>query len=227
MKTTYSIIVLLTFVGAFAISGNAQTTRPTPTPGVAPRPTPTPAARPAATPTPAPANAPVPQTKIAVIDTSMFGDEKTGIYRYIDASRMIANEFKPRTDEVQNLEKRLTALGNEIEALMKTSPANKPAVDAKQQQGEALQVEYNTKKAKLDEDLSKRYDQVVAPISRQIGSALDQFASQRGVTMTLDLSKLLPVVLTMMPAVDLTQAFINDFNSKNPRVGAPPTTPRP
>ena len=72
--------------------------------------------------------------------------------------------------------------------------------------------------------MSKRYEQAVSPISRQIGAALDQFASQRGVTMTLDLSKLLPAVLTMVPAVDLTQAFINDFNSKNPRTA---TAPKP
>src|SRR5436190_13687913 len=112
MKTTYSIITLLTLAGAFAISGNAQTARPTPAPSVAPRPTPTPAARP--NPTPAPANAPVPQTKLAVIDTTMFGDEKNGIYRYVDAARIVAGEFKARSDEVQNLEKRMTALGSEI-----------------------------------------------------------------------------------------------------------------
>jgi Skp family chaperone for outer membrane proteins len=100
-------------------------------------------------------------------------------------------------------------------------------VDAKQQQGAALQEEYNTKKAKLDEDVGKRYEQVVSPVSRQIGAALDQFATQRGITMTLDISKLLPAILTMVPAVDLTQAFISDFNGKNPRTGAAPATPKP
>jgi Skp family chaperone for outer membrane proteins len=225
MRRMYLIIASMAFVGAFGISASAQVARPTPTPGARPTPMPTPAARP--TPTPAPANAPVPQTKLAVIDTSMFGDEKNGIWRYIDATRMVANEFRQRSEEVQNLEKRLTALGNELDVLMKNPSANKPAIDAKQQQGEALQTEYTTKKQKLDEDVSKRYDQVVSPISRQIGASLDQFAAQRGVTMTLDLSKLLPAVLTLAPAVDLTQAFISDFNSKNPRTAAAPTTPRP
>lgn len=225
MRRVYLIIASIALVGGFGVSAGAQVARPTPTPGARPTPMPTPAARP--TPAPAPANAPVPQTRMAVIDTAAFGDEKTGIYRYVDATRTVANEFRTRTDEVQNLEKRLTALGNELDTLMKTSPPNKAAIDAKQQQGEALQAEYNTKKSKLDEDLTKRYEQVVSPISKQIGAALDQFAAQRGVTMTLDLSKLLPVVLTMLPAVDLTQAFINDFNAKNPRVAAPPATPRP
>jgi hypothetical protein len=40
--------------------------------------------------------------------------------------------------------------------------------------------------------------------------------------MTLDLSKLLPAMLTALPAVDVTDAFIADFNRKNPRTGAPP-----
>jgi hypothetical protein len=40
--------------------------------------------------------------------------------------------------------------------------------------------------------------------------------------LTLDASKLLPAILTAVPAMDMTQAFINDFNSKNPRVTAAP-----
>jgi Skp family chaperone for outer membrane proteins len=186
------------------------------------RPTPTPLAQPRPSATPAPANAAVPQSKIAVVDTSIFGDEKNGIYRYIDATRLVASEFKPRSDEVTNLATRLNALANELDTLMKATPVNQTVLDAKQQQGVTLQTEYNTKKAKLDEDVGKRYDQVVSPISRQIGAALDQFATQRGITMTLDVSKLLPAILTIMPSVDLTQAFISDFNSKNPRAGAAP-----
>jgi Skp family chaperone for outer membrane proteins len=140
----------------------------------------------------------------------------------------VAAEFKTRSDEVNNLAKRLTALANEVDALMKANPPNKTVIDAKQQQGGALQAEYDNKKAKLDEDLGKRYDQVVSPISRQIGVALDQFAAQRGVTMTLDVSKLLPAILTVVPATDMTQAFINDFNAKNPRTAAAPAaTPKP
>ena len=217
MKIIYSIGAVLSLTGVLAISSMAQGARPTPTPVVQPRPTPA----------AAPANAPVPQTKLAVINTTAFGDDKNGIFRYLDAARLVGNEFKTRSEEVTNLEKRMNALADEIDALMRANPVNQQAVQAKQQQGQAVQTEYTTKKAKLDEDLGKRYDQVVSPVSRQIGAAMDQFAAQRGVTMTLDLSKLLPAVLTMLPAVDLTQAFINDFNSKNPRTAAPVTPPKP
>jgi len=216
MKIIFYALVVFTVTGSIAVSANAQTARPTPTPAVAPRPTPT------------PTNAPIPQTKIAVIDTSMFGDEKNGILRYVDAARTVANEFKVRSDEVTNLANRLNAMANELDTMMKANPVNQTALDAKQQQGATLQTEYNTKKAKLDEDVGKRYEQVVSPISRQIGLALDQFATQRGVTMTLDVSELLSAFLSLAPAVDLTQAFISDFNSRIPRTAATPsTTPRP
>lgn len=217
MKIIFSILAALVLPVTFAIAAMGQTSRPVQTP----RPTPTPLAQPRPTPAPA-ANVPVPASKIALIDTTAFGDEKNGIYRYVDATKTVAAEFKPRTDEMQALETRLNTLASEIDALMKANPVNQQTVQAKQQQGQTLQAEYQTKKSKLDEDLGKRYEQVVSPISRQIGAAIDQFATQRGVTMTLDLSKLLPAILTAMPGTDLTQAFINDFNSKYPRTGAPP-----
>ena len=225
-RLIFAAFVLLATM-AFTSNGQTrpQTTPPKPTPTPLPKPaatplpkaTPTPAARPAAT--PAPLNVPVPESRIALIDTAMFGDDKNGIFRYVDATKSVQAEFKPRTDELQNLQNRLDTLANEIQTLAKAPVPDQKTIQAKQQQGETLQLEWNTKKDRLDEDLSKRYQQVVAPISKQIGSAIDQFVRQRGVTMTLDLSKLLPAILTAVPAVDLTQAVIADFNSKNPRTG--------
>jgi Skp family chaperone for outer membrane proteins len=189
---------------------------------VAPRPTPTPAARPAAT--PAASNAPVPDSRIALIDTTMFGDEKNGIWRYVDAAKSVQAEFKTRTDELQSIQNRLNALATEIQTLMKAPVPDQKTIQAKQQQGQSLETEGKTKKDRLDEDVSKRYEQVIAPISSQIGAAMDVFARQRGITMTLDTSKLLPAILTVVPATDLTLAFINDFNSKNPRTGPAPAS---
>ncbi len=151
MKIVYSIITTLILTVTFAIAAAAQTPRPTPTPATQPRPTPAPVT----------ANTPVPQSKIALIDTTAFGDEKNGIYRYVDAARAVQSEFKTRTDEIQNLQNRLNSLVNEIDALMKVTPVDQKTVQAKQQQGQILQTEFNTKKAKLDEDVGKRYEQVV------------------------------------------------------------------
>ena len=206
----YAAITLMTI----AVSGQTR-----PQTG-APRPAATPAPRPAAT--PAASNVPVPDSRIALVDTTIFGDEKNGIWRYVDAAKSVEAEFKTRTDELESIQNRLKALAAEIQTLRKAPVPDQKTIQAKQQQGESLASEGKTKKDRLDEDISKRYEQVLAPISRQIGAALDQFAAQRGVTMTLDMSKFLPAILTAVPAVDLTQAFINDFNSKNPRTGPTP-----
>jgi Skp family chaperone for outer membrane proteins len=227
-RLIFAAFILIATI-ALTVDGQTrpQTTAPRPTPTPLPRPAATPLPRPAATPaprptaTPAAINAPVPESRIALIDTAMFGDEKNGIFRYVDAAKSVQAEFKARTDELQNLQNRLNALANEIQTLSKAPVPDQKTIQMRQQQGENLQLEWNTKKDRLDEDLSKRYQQVVAPISKQIGLAIDQFVRQRGVTMTLDLSKLLPAILTAAPAIDLTQAFIADFNSKNPRTGPP------
>jgi len=218
MKRLIFAATILIITTAFAAMGQTPQTG-------APRPTPTPPARPAAT--PAPSSAPVPESRIALIDTTAFGDEKTGIYRYVDAAKSVQAEFKTRTDELQNLGNRLNALATEIQTLSKAPTPDQKTIQAKQQQGEALQAEYKTKKDRLDEDVSKRYEQAIAPISNQIGVAMDQFARQRGITMMLDLSKMLPAILTAVPATDLTQAFIAEFNSHNPRQAPPSTTPKP
>src|SRR5258707_13293783 len=114
-------LIFATFilVAAMAFTINGQT-RPQRT---APRPTPTPIPRPAATPSPRPTaapaaiNTPVPDSRIALIDTAMFGDEKNGIFRYVDAAKSVQAEFKPRADELQNLQNRLNTLANEIQTL--------------------------------------------------------------------------------------------------------------
>jgi Skp family chaperone for outer membrane proteins len=167
-------------------------------------------------------NAAVPESKIALIDTGQFGDDKSGIFLYVDASKKVELEFETRTTELQNLQSRLNTLANEIKTLRQAAVVDQKTVQAKLAEGERLQQEATTKKERLDEDVSKRYQQVISPISAQIGAAMDLFARQRGITMTLDISKLLPAILTAVPAIDVTQAFIADFNSKNPRTGPAP-----
>jgi Skp family chaperone for outer membrane proteins len=222
MNRNRLIIAALMLMAMMSISVMAQprpqTAAPRPTPTPFPRSTPTPLPRPVAT--PAAVSAAVPESKIALIDTVMFGDEKNGIFVYVDASKKIELEFQPRTNELKNLQTRLNTLANEIKTLMQAKIVDKKTIDARQAEGERLQQEATTKKESLDEDVTRRYQQVVAPISKQIGTALDQFARQRGITMTLDMSKLLPAILTAVPTVDITAAFIADFNSKNPRTGA-------
>ena len=188
----------------FAVSVSAQTR---PAAGTA-RP-----AAPQTTP-PAQSTGPVPDTKIAYINTEAFGDEKAGITRYVTAVKALEREFDPRQKELVGMQTRIKTIADEIGKLSGSSVVDPKTIQAKQEEGERLQRDLEYKKKQADADFSKRYEEVVSPISQDIGKALTQFATTRGITMILDISKLAPAVLTANPAMDVTQAFISEYNSK-------------
>jgi outer membrane protein len=157
---------------------------------------------------------PVPSSKIAYVDTEAFSDEKNGITRYVAALSNLQREFQPRQTELQNLANRIKAIADEIQ---KTGSVSDPkALQAKQDEGERLQRELEYKKKEYDAAVAKRYDEVVGPISQDIGNALIAFAKQRGITMTFDISKLAGAILTLDRSMDITVEFVKEYNSKNP-----------
>ncbi|MDQ3818279.1 MAG: OmpH family outer membrane protein, partial [Acidobacteriota bacterium] len=72
------------------------------------------------------------------------------------------------------------------------------------------------KQEQAQSDYQKRLGEVVGPISQDIGKALDQFATAHGITMILDISKLAPAILTINPNMDVTRAFVAEYNSSHP-----------
>jgi outer membrane protein len=204
MKNFRLIAAALMLAAMIAVSASAQT-----------RPAGTTPARPAAPQaTPAASNAPVPDTKIAFIDTGAFGEEKVGITRFVNAMKSLEREFKPRQDELNTMQNRIKALADEISKTQ--SVADPKTIQAKQDEGERLQRDLKYKQDQADADFKKRYTDVVSPISSDIGKALDTFATQRGITMILDISRMGEAVLTVNPAMDVTKAFIAEYNAKNP-----------
>jgi Skp family chaperone for outer membrane proteins len=204
MKRIHLIVAALLVTATVVTSALAQT-RPGTT-----------APRPAAPQTPAAGNAPIPNSRIAFVDTSMFGDEKNGITRYVNIGKALEREFQPSQTELVNMQNRLKAIADEINRLGASTVADPKTIQAKRDEGERLQRDLQRKKEDYDARFEKRYGEVMAPLTAEIGKALDQFALQRGITMTLDISKIGPALLTAIPAMDVTQAFIADFNSKNP-----------
>jgi Skp family chaperone for outer membrane proteins len=207
MKNIRILAATMMLAAILAVSASAQTRPGTTT---------TAAARPAATPA-ATSNAPLPDAKIAFIDTSAFSDEKEGIVRYVNAMKALETEFKPRQDELNTMNNRIKALADEIAKLNSGSAVVDPkTIQAKNDEGERLQRDLKYKKEQADADFQKRYNDVVSPISQDIGKALDQFAQSHGITMILDISKLAPAVLTANPAMDVTKAFVTEYNSTHP-----------
>ncbi|HEV2884362.1 MAG TPA: OmpH family outer membrane protein [Pyrinomonadaceae bacterium] len=201
MKRSYLGAASL-LICAMAVSVSAQTpTRPSST---AQRPTATAAA------------AAVPATKIGLVDTTAFGVETTGIKRYVNAIKSVEREFQPRAKEIGDLQARMKVLADDINKIRGASVADPRSIQAKVDEGERLGREAKFKKEQADADFQKRYKELVGPVSSDIAKALDQFATQRGITLMLDVSKMLPAILTASPATDVTQAFITDYNGRNP-----------
>lgn len=217
MKTISKLSTATLFLFVVALSAYAQGTRPAVTPS---RPTTAPAT------SPAPANAVVPDSKIAFVDTEAFADEKNGITRFLAAFQSLQRELKPKVDELQAIQTKAAQLGKDIETLSKASVVDQKSIQAKQDEGERLQREFKYKKEDYDALSAKRYREVVGPVSADIGKELDAFAAQRGITMILDISKLLPAILTANQEMDMTKTFIAYYNAKNPATAAA-TTPRP
>lgn len=207
MKRKFVIPTVGVLLIIAAVSAAAQT-RPAAAGAATPKPV-------ASQPAPG-ATAAVPDTKIAFVDTIAFGDEKTGIKRYVNAVKTVQLQFKPTTDELLNLQNRIKAIADDITKLSGSPVVDPKSVQAKQDEGERLQRELKYKKEDADAAFDKKYGEVVGPISTDIGKALDQYLLQHGLTMILDISKLAPAVLTMNPAMDITQSFIAEYNSKNP-----------
>ena len=219
MKTISNLSAATVLLAVAALSASAQGTRPAAN-ATPPRPTNTPATNPAS------ANVPVPDSKIAFVNTEAFADEKAGIMRFVSALQAVQRELKPKVEELQAIQARAAQLGKDIETLSKSTVVDQKSIQAKQDDGEKLQREFKYKKEDYDALLQKRYREVVGPVSTDIGKELDAFAAQRGLTMILDMTKLEGAILTAKPETDITAAFIAYYNSKNPATAAA-TTPRP
>ena len=215
-------VIRITFVAAFAafaaLTANAQATRPAATP--APRPAAPAPQQPA---TPGGTAAQIAEGKFAVIDTDAFADPKQGIQRLVAAFQTVEREFKPRRDEIQNLKTRYDGIVKQAQDTQKV--ASQESLAALADQADSLKSEIEQKQAAGQKALDKRVKELTDPIYKDIGNALQSFARARGVSVVFDLSKMQGVVMLVNNGVDITDAFIADYNARNPASTASTATP--
>lgn len=182
------------------------------------------AARPAAT-APTTQAAAQGETKLAVIYTEQFLNPKGGINRLISASTSLEREFDPRSKELQTMRQNLEKLVLQIQ---KTEGVALPAeIQRLREQAEALEVEIKRKSEDGQRAVAKRQGEVMNPLQTNINNALVEYARQRGYTAILNGSQLNGVFILLDNKMDITDAFIADYNTKNPAtpVAASATTP--
>jgi Skp family chaperone for outer membrane proteins len=170
--------------------------------------------------------------KIALINTYDFGDEKTGIAKYVSAVKALNAEFTPIDTELRTMNTKLEGLAAEIENLRKLASTNPKAVDQKAAQAKVDEAEKLQRDIKFRaEDAKSRYEKrqqvVMGPVMGDIYKAMQEFAKQKGYALLLDVSKLADAQLVM--AVDekalITKDFIAFYNAR-PATTATTATPK-
>jgi len=203
---------------ALAMSASAQ--RPAGSPAA--QPTPTPAAQAPAT----PANVALPTSKMAVIYTDMFLDQKTGIAKFNSVITKLNNEFQAQKNDIQGMQTRAQTLQDEITKLQNApagTPIDQRALQTKIDQLEQLKKDIQRKGEDAQAAYNRRRQELFTPLQDEIGRALESFAKARGINVIIDAAQV--PLLYAADSIDITRAFITDFNSKNPVTAATTTTP--
>lgn len=179
---------------------------------------PTPAAPAAAAPQ---TNVAVPDSKMAMIYSDAFLDPKNGIARFNSLLTTLNREFEPRRTELQGLQTRINTLGKEIEDTQNVAAPD--SIRQKRDQLAQLNTEFKRKGEDAEAAYTKRRQEIFTPLQQDIGKALEAFAKARGITVIVDGSQV-PVVYAA-DNIDITRAFIAEFNSKNPATASVTTRP--
>ncbi len=184
----------------------------------------TPPAQPSQTPA-VPATATLPISKMAVIDTEAFLDPKAGITQFNTVLNKLNSEFKPQKDNITQMQTRAQTLQDEITKLQSapsTTPIDQRSLQAKSEQLDQLKKDIQRKGEDAQAAYNKRRQELFAPLQTSVGKALEAFAKARGINVIIDASQV--PLLYAAESIDITRAFIAEYNSKNPAT-ASTTTP--
>lgn len=206
------ISALLVVAFATTVSAQQQPTRP--------------AAQPAATPTTAPATVALPTSKMAVVYTDLFLDQKNGIAKFNTVVTKLNGEFQKLKDEIQAMQTRAQALETEINKLREApagTPIDQRSLQTKIDQLEQLKKDIQRKAEDAQAAYNRRRQELFGPLQDEIAKALEAFAKARGINVIIDAAQV--PLLYAADSIDITRAFITEFNSKNPATAA--ATPAP
>jgi len=160
-------------------------------------------------------NGSVSESKLAVIYSEAFLDSKVGIARFNTLLGTLNNEFADKQKELQTLQQKIVALQDEITKLQAGSnvvPIEQ--IRAKQDTLDQLKKDYQRKAEDGQALYNKRRGQIFQPLNDDIGKALGEYAKAHNISVIIDGSQV-PMVYAA-DAIDITRAFIIEFNTKNP-----------
>ena len=163
---------------------------------------------------------------MAVVYTDLFLDPKNGIAKFNSVVTKLNGEFQKVKDEITAMQTRAQALEGEITKLRgapEGTPIDQRALQTKIDQLEQLKKDIQRKAEDAQGDYNKRRQELFGPLQDEIGKALEAFAKARGINVIIDAAQV--PLLYAADSIDITRAFITEFNSKNPATAS--ATPAP
>jgi Skp family chaperone for outer membrane proteins len=132
-------------------------------------------------------------------------------------------EFQKPKDDLVAMSNRAQALDDEIKKLQQATgaPIDQKSLQAKINQLEQLKTEIQRKNEDATASFNRRKQEVFAPLQEEIGKAIEAFAKAHGINVIVDGAQV--PLLYAADSIDVTKAFIAEFNSKNPVTAS--TTP--
>jgi outer membrane protein len=130
-------------------------------------------------------------------------------------------------NELTQMQTRGAQLEDEIGKLQNApagTPIDQRSLQAKVDQLEQLKKDIQRKGEDAQTNYNRRRLELFNPLQDEISKALDAFAKARGINMIIDAAQV-QGLLYASESIDITRAFIADFNSKNPVTAATTTTP--
>jgi len=175
--------------------------------------------KPTTQPAPSQTGGAVPDSKIALIYSEAFLDSKAGIARFGTLLTTLNKEFEKTQSDIKSLEQRIAQLQDEItKAQAAASVVDPKSLQAKADQLDQLKKDYQRKGEDAQALYNKRRTEIFQPLQDDIGKALEVYAKAHSINVIIDGSQV-PVVYAS-DAIDITRAFIAEFNSKNPATAA-------
>ena len=166
---------------------------------------------------------PVPVSKMAVIYTDAFLDQKAGIAKFNSVLAKLNGEFKQIKEELDGMQSRAQTLEAEINNLRQNSATPVATLQTKIDQLDQLKKDAQRKGEDAQANYNRRRQELFLPLQDEIGKALEAFAKTRGINVIIDGAQV--PLLYAAESIDITRAFIAEFNAKNPVTAATPTPP--
>ena len=165
-------------------------------------------------------------SKMAVIYTDVFLDQKTGIAKFNSVLTKLNSEFSTLKNEINQMQTRAQQLEDEVNKLREApagSPVDQKSLQTKIDQLEQMKKDIQRKGEDAQASYNRRRQELFTPLQDEIGRALEIFAKARGINVIIDAAQV--PLLYAAESTDITRAFITEFNSKNPVSAATTATP--